>query len=290
MAQDIEDRLVQAIQKQVEKVNYYCSAEYVLPDLAVHEIRKSFKRIRALLEFYPESFNEALNDYSKQIKSLAKLLSPVRESSVNVQLFDKLGTGTTPFPQQKYREVKDLLSEENKRIINELYADKRIFSEIKSFIYDIEARLFGILFHPSVRIDVLKQLSNSYKKGFHLYEEIKENYNPEKYHDLRKILKALGYQLDFAKVDQPRFFKLKSNALRKITEQLGADHDWHIFQSAIKQSVYGLEPSEIEVLDKQISLIQEPDLQKLFPGLKKFFKESPASFEEEIRLNYDPLV
>ena len=92
MAQEIEDKLIQAIQKQVEKVNYYCSAEYILPDLAVHEIRKSFKRIRALLEFYPESLSEILDDYSKQIKSLAKLLSLARESSVNVQLIEKLET------------------------------------------------------------------------------------------------------------------------------------------------------------------------------------------------------
>ena len=78
MTQDIEDRLVQAIQKQVEKVNYYCTAQYILPDLVVHEIRKSFKRIRALLKFYPESLDEALDVYSKEIKSLAKLLTPVR--------------------------------------------------------------------------------------------------------------------------------------------------------------------------------------------------------------------
>lgn len=289
MAQEIEDKLVQAIQKQVEKVNYYCSAEYILPDLAVHEIRKSFKRIRALLEFYPESLNEVLYVYSKQIKSLAKLLSPARESSVNVQLIDKLETVTDFISHAKYKEVKNLLIEENKKIINELFDDKKIFIEIKSFVYDIEARLYGMLFHPSVNIDVLKQISISYKKGFNLYLGIEEGYNANLYHDLRKILKALGYQLDFAKADQPKYFKLKSNALRKITEQLGEDHDWYIFKNEIKKDIYNLELSEIQLFDKQISLIHEPELQKLLPRLKKFFEETPDSFEEKVRSIYDPL-
>jgi len=290
MAKDIEDRLVQAIQKQVEKVNYYCSAEYILPDLAVHEIRKSFKRIRALLKFYPESLNEVLDDYSKQIKLVAKLLSPARESSVNVQLIDKLGAGAAPFSQQRYKEVTDLLFKENKKITNDLYADKKIFREIKSFVYDIEARLYGILFQPSVKIDVLGQLSISFRKGFDLFKRIGENYDAELYHNLRKILKALGYQLDFVKVNQPKYFKLKSNALRKITELLGEDHDWYIFKNEIKKDTYGIEPSETEILHRQISVIHEPELQKLLPRLKKFFEESPDSFEEKIRSIYDPLV
>jgi len=288
MAKEIEDRLIQAIQKQVEKVNYYCSAEYILPDLAIHEIRKSFKRIRALLAFYPASWNEVLDDYSKQIKSLAKLLSPARESSVNLHLINKLGGGSTPFTQQKYREVKDLLSEENKRIVNELYAEKKIFSEIKSFVYEMEARLFGFLFHPSVRIDVLGQLSISYKKGYSLYSRIGDNYDPEIYHDLRKILKALGYQLDFTKIDQPKYFKLKSNALRKITEQLGEDHDWYIFQNEIKKDIYGLDSAEIEIVENQIRLIKEEEMQNLLPRMKRFFEESPDFFEEQIRIFYEP--
>ena len=290
MAQEIEDRLIQAIQKQVEKVNYYCSAEYILPDLAVHEIRKSFKRIRALLEFYPESLSEVLNDYSKQIKSLAKFLSPARESSVNVQLIDKLNTATGLISQQKYEEVKKLLIQENKKRINELYADKKIFREIKSFVYDIEARLYGMLFHPSVNIDVLKQITISYKKGCRLYSELEKGYNANLYHDLRKVMKALGYQLDFAKVDQPKYLKLKSNALRKITEQLGEDHDWYIFKNEIKKDIYNLERSDARLFDKQIRLIHEPELQKLLPRLKKFFEETPDSFEEKVRSSYNPPV
>lgn len=290
MANDIEDRLVQAIQKQVGKVNYYCSAKYILPDLAVHEIRKSFKRVRALLRFYPESLDEVLKDYSKQIKALAKFLTPARESSVNIQLWNRLGSGDKLFTQNKYQEIKDLLLRENKTLINDLNAEQNIFSEIKSFVFAIEARLFGILFHPSVKIDVLKQISISYKKGYDLFNGMGATYDAEQYHELRKIMKAFCYQLDFAKVGQPKFFKLKSNALRKITEQLGEDHDWYVFQDEIKKEVYNLKTSEIETLGQQISLLQEPNFQKLFQRLQNFFIEPPDAFEEKIRSSYNPLV
>lgn len=39
-------RLVEAIKKQLERIEYFSTAENVSPNLAVHEMRKSFKRLR----------------------------------------------------------------------------------------------------------------------------------------------------------------------------------------------------------------------------------------------------
>ncbi len=37
-------RLTEAISKQLERIGYFSSAAYVSPNLAVHEMRKIFKR------------------------------------------------------------------------------------------------------------------------------------------------------------------------------------------------------------------------------------------------------
>ena len=53
-------RLIETIVKQLERVEYFSSAENISPNVAVHEIRKTFKRLRALLKFYsdfPEEFS-----------------------------------------------------------------------------------------------------------------------------------------------------------------------------------------------------------------------------------------
>ena len=286
MAKGTEERLIQAIRKQTEKVTYFCLAENVLPDLTIHEIRKSFKRIRALLKFFPESVSETVQNYAKQIGGLAKLLTLARESTVNLQLFDKLCSESKLFTKQKCKELRVFFANENKRQITELISEKNILFKIKSFINDFETSLLRNLADPAVKIDVLKQIYFSYDKGYNLFSEIGKKYDAVKYHKLRKVMKTLLYQLEFAKVDQPKYFKLKANTLRKIAEELGYDHDLFIFQSEIKNKIYNLNIDELRILEKQIKYLQESNFHKLFPRLKTFFKESPASFEKKIRLEY----
>jgi hypothetical protein len=63
-------QLTETIAKQLERIEYFCTAENISPNLAVHEMRKTFKRMRALLRFYnafPEEFSP---DFILQIKYL----------------------------------------------------------------------------------------------------------------------------------------------------------------------------------------------------------------------------
>ena len=52
MAQNIGNRLVQAIIRQGDKAGYFCSADNISANQKVHELRRGFKRLRALMHFF----------------------------------------------------------------------------------------------------------------------------------------------------------------------------------------------------------------------------------------------
>jgi CHAD domain-containing protein len=147
MVQNIESRLVKAIKRQAEKVVYYCSAENVSRDLAIHEIRKSFKRIRALLKFYPLTSDDSSQDYSAKISILARELSTARESFMNIRILEKITAKKQFIPEKSLENLKLQLTEKNKVLVKELLEGKRIFLEIQSLIYYIEGRLYDMIIH-----------------------------------------------------------------------------------------------------------------------------------------------
>lgn len=283
MCQEVENRLIQAILKQAEKVSYYCHAENVSPDLAIHEIRKCFKRIRALLKFFPESMKDISQKFTHEASELGKELSVARESYINLQLFKKILEEGEAINPGRVKIILGILDEKHKEIIEHLVIEKKFFIEIQTFIYELERKLTDWLLHPSFLIKVPDTIITTYTKSYDSFNETESDKSAEHLHDLRKKMKVLWYQIDFAKQDQPKFFKLKANELRKITELLGTDHDWYVFQNEIKKAEYFLTSAEIVFIEKQIQHFQSTNHHKLMMRLKKFFSEPPELFGQKIQ-------
>ena len=69
------------------------------------------------------------------------------------------------------------------------------------------------------QIQLAKQLVISYQKAYDCYQIIGNDSDGDEIHNLRKKLKRLWYQFDLIQYLHPRYFRLKSDQLNKITEQ-----------------------------------------------------------------------
>ncbi|HKI88687.1 MAG TPA: CHAD domain-containing protein [Draconibacterium sp.] len=282
MVQDAGNRLISAFGKQTEKIIYFCAAENVSPNLAVHEIRKSFKRIRALLKFYDENPEEFSQMYGQQFSEWGRFLAPVRESFVNIQIFERLAAGDILIPERKLRATRELLLEKNRMLLERELINGNGFSVIRARIDDFEQRLDLLENNwPSVK-QFYMQLTVSFSDGYQIYGQVLLEPDAKINHSLRKKLKRLWYQLDFIKFMHPRYFKLKSDQLNKITEQLGEDHDLFVFQNELKTSGYDFTSDELIILENQAEHQRELNMLKLTPRLKQFFNETPEMFNQKM--------
>lgn len=282
MAQDAENRLITAFRKQNEKIIYFCSAENISPNVAVHEIRKSFKRIRALLKFYSECsviFPRILID---ELKAIGKILSPIRESFVNVQIFERVTEGNYPVSERKIKRVKELLSEKNKTETGAEFVEKEVCNSISMLTEKFESELEQLAIECPSSKQIKEQLSVSFLVGYELFKEIETGFTAEKLHKLRKILKRLWYQIDFIKFLHPRYFRLKSDQLNKITEQLGDDHDLFVFNQQLQLPEFKLLTDELLMVENLVEHQRELNMLKLTPRLKHFFNEPPEIFDRKL--------
>lgn len=275
-------RLVEAIKKQLERIEYFSSAANVSPNLAIHEMRKSFKRLRALLLFYDEYPEEFSQEFCIQIKNYGRLLSSMRESYVNIQIFERLTENNNLIADRKIKSAKEKLQVKNREIIDNSFFCSEDFQNLLRFTKSLEQQVVRMEIDRPSQIQLAKQLVISYQKSFDCYLLVGNNSDGEEIHNLRKKLKRLWYQFDLIQYLHPRYFRLKSDQLNKITEQLGEDHDLFIFLNDLKLDNLGFDFSEIEIIENQVDHLREINLLKLNPRLKKFFNDPPSFFTQKM--------
>ena len=282
MGQETGNRLITAIQKQTEKITYFCTAEKVSSNLAVHEIRKCVKRIRALLKFYsvtPESYSLLFN---KQFQNLGRILAPIRESFVNTQIFERVTSGNALIPERKIKQAKELFQEKNRILTESLVGENGEFSRILKLVQEFEFQIKnspGEL--PSVK-QVCVELCNSYSLSFLLFDKPELIMDGNELHELRKKLKRLWYQLEFVKFMHPRYFRMKSDQLNKITENLGEDHDLYVFLNELNSDGFDFGSDELLILTNLIEHQRELNQLKMNPRIKQFFNEYPEDFNQKM--------
>ena len=283
MVQETGNRLIAAFQKQTEKIIYFCTAENISPNLSVHEFRKSFKRMRGLLHFYDNQPDEFVLECRRKVKEFSFFLSPIRESFVNIQLFDKIIVGNQLVPEKKIKAAREIMAEKNRLLIDDGFQAENGCEEINTFIKNINEKIkrFGSG-RPAI-VQLEEQVCISFLQSYNAYITIGIDAEPSEFHELRKKLKRLWYQLDFLKFMHPRYFRMKSDQLNKITEQLGEDHDIAVFLREIQSADYNFKEEERLILINQVQHQQELNRLKLMPWLKQFFIEPPEIFNQKMK-------
>ena len=283
MVQETGNRLIAAFQKQTEKIIYFCSAENISPNLSVHEFRKSFKRMQGLLHFYDNKPDKFILECREKIKAFSKFLSPIRESFVNIQLFDKIIAGNQLVPERKIKAAREVLAEKNRDLIESRFLSDNGCQKIHDFTQSMNEKIKNFVSARPTISQLKEQVCISFQQSYYAFIAINSDAEPSAFHLLRKKLKRLWYQLDFLKFMHPRYFRMKSDQLNKITEQLGEDNDLGIFLEEIKSINYDFDEEERLILVNQIEHQQELNRLKLMPWLKQFFNEPPEVFNQKMK-------
>lgn len=282
MVQNIGNRLIRSISHQAEKAGYFCQAENISSNQKVHELRRGFKRLRALLRFFREIPDSPAIQLNEDIRNFGKLLAPLRESGVNTDLFEKEFCSNPHLQEKKIRSARELLVRKNKDLVERGFIENNLHNTIRTFFDGFETILTQNNSELPSRIHLFNEITGSYLKSTAIYRQLPANPHPGEWHELRKKLKRLWYQLDFIRFLHPRYFKLKTDQLNKITDQLGDDHDLHVFAEDLLSEGYGFDAEELRILTNQAEHLREINLLKLQPRLKQFFSAPPEEFDQKL--------
>lgn len=282
MVQNIGNRLLETISRQADKAGYFCTAENIPVNQKVHELRRAFKRLRALLRFFREIPDSPSLQLSKDIRNFGKLLAPLRESAVNLDLFEREISANTMLREVKIRQVREQLTSSNIELPGRGFIENNLNNTIRTFFDGFDKILVMNNGEMPSKHQIYREAYQSYITSYNIYRMLPPEPHPEEWHELRKKLKRLWYQLDFIRFLHPRYFKLKTDQLNNITDQLGDDHDLHVFMEEMISVGYEFDEEELRIVNNRVENLREMNQLRLRPRLKQFFSASPEEFNQKL--------
>lgn len=284
MDKEYKHRLILILEEQMFRVEDLCQSPDLSDETKVHEIRKSFKRMNALFQLFPETLEPAVQSFRQPMKALARRLTVARETTVNLQFLRTMCAENQCLDLPESKSLEQQLVKENETSLQELTAGESIFGVIDRQMLEGRHGFLEKGISGDFAVEAGPELEQSFYKARDLFLANINAYHPEEFHDLRKRMKVLWYQYEFIHPGQAEVPGTLSEKLHNITDRLGDDHDWYIFLEEIDHEKYVVSPSFKTRLESTIQRYQKANLEVVSAQLSGFFSESNNEFLKAIRM------
>jgi len=255
-------------------------------DEAVHEARKDFKKVRALLRLVRPAITEQHYRYENTaLRDAARPLTEVRDAKILVETLDKVVEHFADRVRgQSFTVVrKELMAhhrEVRKRVLNEAHA----FAAVKTAVREALKRLDDWADVAERWSSVGNGVRQVYRQARQAFAEVKADPTVEKLHEWRKQVKYLRYQLEILRAAWPEMLEPLAGQADHLGELLGDDHDLAVLRQMLTQDPerFGGEA----IVELLLALIdrrrEELEGEATLLG-RRLFQDSPKAFARRLK-------
>ncbi|HKK38895.1 MAG TPA: CHAD domain-containing protein [Cryomorphaceae bacterium] len=205
------------------------------PHEVIHETRKSLKKNRAILrlvrdqiDFYKEE-NAFFRDEGRRIADLRDATSVIEALD---QLYERFTDQLYEKTFDQYR--KHLISRRDQKASDSI-GDKGVLKTLEQQLTEKCAELDQWTFGVESIDDLLPSIKRVYKRGRKGYKKTRENPNSANFHEWRKRVKYLRYQLDLLNRIWPNFLDTWEDELHDLSDLLGDDRDLYMLAELVEK-------------------------------------------------------
>ncbi|HEX6460795.1 MAG TPA: CHAD domain-containing protein [Thermoleophilaceae bacterium] len=250
---------------------------------AVHESRKSLKRLRAIVRLVRDEVGDDV--YRREnacFRDVGRALSGPRDAHILIEALDSLTerysdetADLTAFRAQLERAYEALQAEltEGSPLLAELAAELRA-AEDRVADWRLRDRGFRL---------VSPGLDRAYRRGRRAYRAALDDPSPEHLHEWRKRVKDLWYSLQILEEAGPRRIKKLASEAHDLSDLLGEDHDFVVLEQRSAGPGADLSEGSLAAL-RGMSERRRGELQAqafhMAPGL---YRKAPAAFVDRVR-------
>jgi len=266
--EDISDSIHRILSEQYQFIVDTCN-KYDDPHTAIHDIRKSFKRIRAVLKLIkPDIPIEVYRRENTLVRDLSRKFSKARNLHVFAEEFENImAAGILKLPEETTEKVRSHFKEKEKEAVN-LLVDLEIFRIVAIKTEEAKNRIAEIDFSSLGPHTIYKGVGDVFSWGQKQMTHTQQIPTDKNLHEMRKRIKALMYLVQLIKDVSPDFFTGFYEGLKSASLALGDDHNMAEMLSYI------------ETMDNEI--IPWDDKQKLQQYIK--------SQRQQIQVDVWPLI
>ena len=252
---------------------------------AVHNIRKTLKKIRAVLRLISDEIG--YSSYLREnnfYRDIGRQLSEFRD--LDVYLSVALDLEQRFIMELNYSCFTDLISKikhDKAACLNQLIKPEGFPAELSQKLAIARINLEKVKITDDSFNFVMRGLNRSYKKGRKALHMCMDDTGPEKAHQLRKALKNIWYQIRIIRPVYPIFFKAYAKSLRSITRVLGKLNDYAEFKNYLNiSSARGLNRSNRHIISVMLDNLQNEKMVIALPKVKLVLVEKPSEFIKRI--------
>ncbi|MCQ2029404.1 CHAD domain-containing protein [Stutzerimonas zhaodongensis] len=221
----------------------------------VHQARKRFKELRALLRLVRKPLGGEFKAENQRLRDLGRALAESRDAAAMLESWDLLAKRfAEPFAEESFKLARRRLYDRARRGEADTSGlDQRIDavkSELESFRERVEnwkltAKGFD-LFGAGVK--------RTYADGCAELAKVRVDLSDEQLHEWRKRVKDHWYQTRLLTPGWPTLMQLRSDTLKQLADMLGDDHDLAMMRELMQQQpdLFG-EPQQRERLEVMIA-------------------------------------
>jgi CHAD domain-containing protein len=249
----------------------------------VHELRKSGKKIRSALRLV----RDEVEFYKREnvfFRDLMRHISDIRDAKANIETLDKLyALYEAQLVDDTFRSVRDylveMLRDQEAVVFDENDVFRHIRGALEKKIEDIQAWPLDI----SGLQPVSGGIKRVYKRGKKACKKADKTRSTQDFHEWRKRVKYLRYQLDILNRIWPGYMSALENELHDVSDWTGFDHDLHNLASSVGLCDEAFDSPDQKrlfhaLLNHQRGMFQQMALLK---G-RRFYIDSPGAFAKKI--------
>ncbi|HEV3119690.1 MAG TPA: CHAD domain-containing protein [Gemmataceae bacterium] len=250
-------------------------------DEVVHEIRKRFKRVRAVLRLVRDGLGDDV--YRREnacFRDAARPLTEVRDAMVLVEALDKLAEaaaghkGAAALPR-----VRQILQADLQAVRQHVLDEEGAFARVRELVQGARARLRDWSIRHKGWSAIRPGLKRVYKNARLALAGARADRTTENLHEWRKQTKYLWHQLQLLEPTCPEAMKELVERSHELTQLLGDDHDLAVLRAKVTDdsprfAANSALDSLLELLDRRRREIQE----KAFVMAEPFFSAGPKEF------------
>ena len=253
---------------------------------AVHESRKSVKKVRAVSAFLAQAGAKLPRRDRKRVKSAARALSRVRDSAAILDTFDRVRRRyPTQLPEHTYEILRRALVAARDRREARAQRDGVVAKAAERL--QKTRKLAKRWTSPSIRWpDMIAIVADSYRRSRNAMKRARATGQSATLHRWRKEMKTLWYQLRLAKPLMTGAAPLIT-ALNRLETELGDDHNLVVLGATLRgcRDLRSMR-AEMRQIERLAARMRQPLRRRAFALGRRLHVRTPEAFARWLRASF----
>ena len=247
----------------------------------IHEARKHFKRVRAVLRLSRGALPAATYRTENQFfRDQGRILSPVRDSAVYIETIDML---RRRYGQQlidaSFCRLRQSLVVEHSSVLRTFAGDEQLILSMIERLKGARQRALDWTFRHSEFSLIVNGLRRTYRRGLKEKSDAYAQPTTENFHFWRKRVKYLWYQFQILGPLWPALTKAMARECDQLADRLGEEHDLAVLQeSPLVQEMGRADMGSADLLFAIAARERSRLRRTAIPLAERIYVESPNQF------------